>query len=800
MASSAATSPVAGGTLPNLSYSPDVVGSNILFEGDANPSSATSPEQVESIISERDQKAAEFDEEEVRKSIGSDGEGKNEERIIVTGEDVSNILISDRDDGDPCLTLRSITLGTVCCIFAGVMTQLYNFKPTQVSISGTFLTIIIWVLGSLWALVLPTRASLERRGYDPDSVLVRAAHILNPGPFGIKELATASIAASSSTSGGHAVVLFSVQKLFYPGIPVTATNAVLSILSISCFGFGLAGLLRPITVYPAQMVFWGTLPQVDLFQALNWSTHGKKTQGRRVRLFWISLTGMLMYQTIPAYIMPWLNSVSIPCLAAMHAPQRYRSVLNNVFGGSTSNQGLGLVSMSFDWQYISSSQLAYPLIQQANSWIGYSICAVAMLAIYYSDTWNAKSFPFMSSALFTPDGKPYPRSSVFVNGILDRQKLQEVGFPNVSGAFAWGMLATNLAVGGLIAHVVLFWGRDTVRSIKQSRTGTQPDRHFKAMQKYSEAPWWWYVFLMGISFILGLIVVIKENTTLPVWGYIMALMVGSVIAPFSTILYAMLGTGISTNQLTKMIAGVLHPGRPLANMYFYSWSHATIAQTVNLSNDLKIAQYVKIPPRIMFAVQIVSTILGAGFNYLIADTIIKSKFNFLIDGNGNNVWSGAYFQGLNSAAITWSMARFTYGPGTPYFIIPMSIFIGAAFVILHRIYAFLKPYSFGYPSSDLVLPTVFLYMGQLTQGQNCVVLSTVLVGFISQVIVRRRFPRVFKNYNYVLGAGLDGGSLFVIFILSFAVFGAAGTAKPFPTWFGNPTGYTDHCPQPAAAS
>ncbi len=35
-----------------------------------------------------------------------------------------------------------------------------------------------------------------------------------------------------------------------------------------------------------------------------------------------------------------------------------------------------------------------------------------------------------------------------------------------------------------------------------------------------------------ISFILGLIVVIKENLTLPVWGYVVSLLLGIFIAPF----------------------------------------------------------------------------------------------------------------------------------------------------------------------------------------------------------------------------------------------------------------------------
>lgn len=48
------------------------------------------------------------------------------------------------------------------------------------------------------------------------------------------------------------------------------------------------------------------------------------------------------------------------------------------------------------------------------------------------------------------------------------------------GSNAWFNLTQNLAIGGLIAHTVLFWGPYVVKSFKQARTGTQPDRHWKA--------------------------------------------------------------------------------------------------------------------------------------------------------------------------------------------------------------------------------------------------------------------------------------------------------------------------------
>lgn len=41
----------------------------------------------------------------------------------------------------------------------------------------------------------------------------------------------------------------------------------------------------------------------------------------------------------------------------MHATGSKAAVLTNLFGGATNNEGLGLFSLSFDWQYVSRSKL-----------------------------------------------------------------------------------------------------------------------------------------------------------------------------------------------------------------------------------------------------------------------------------------------------------------------------------------------------------------------------------------------------------------------------------------------------------
>jgi hypothetical protein len=60
-----------------------------------------------------------------------------------------------------------------------------------------------------------------------------------------------------------------------------------------------------------------------------------------------------------------------------------------------------------------------------------------------------------------------------------------------------------------------------------------------------------------------------------------------------------------------------------------------------------------------------------------------------------------------------------------------------------------------------------------------------IVAIISQFYWRKYKPAFFQKYNYIIAAGLTGGVQVAVFILSFAIFGAAGTTSSFPQWWGN---------------
>lgn len=56
--------------------------------------------------------------------------------------------------------------------------------------------------------------------------------------------------------------------------------------------------------------------------------------------------------------------------------------------------------------------------------------------------------------------------------------------------------------------------------------------HAYMAKKYKDSPWWWYICIAVLSFIIGIVVVVKEDITLPAWGYVVALLIGMVIAIF----------------------------------------------------------------------------------------------------------------------------------------------------------------------------------------------------------------------------------------------------------------------------
>lgn len=77
-------------------------------------------------------------------------------------------------------------------------------------------------------------------------------------------------------------------------------------------------------------------------------------------------------------------------------------------------------------------------------------------------------------------------------------------------------------------------------------------------------------------------------------------------------------------------------------------------------------------------------------------------------------------------------------------------------------------------------------LGYLSVGINSSVFTTMLIALFSQYYLRVKRPTWFRKYNYLLSAGLDGGTQFMVFVATFSILGGSGTAQVMPTWALNP--------------
>ena len=77
------------------------------------------------------------------------------------------------------------------------------------------------------------------------------------------------------------------------------------------------------------------------------------------------------------------------------------------------------------------------------------------------------------------------------------------------------------------------------------------------------------------------------------------------------IIMAIANQHFSLYLIAQLVCGYIFPGRPVANMVFTVYCYISSSQAVKFSSDLKLGQYMKIPPKIMFMVQMVATLVSS---------------------------------------------------------------------------------------------------------------------------------------------------------------------------------------------
>lgn len=111
------------------------------------------------------------------------------------------------------------------------------------------------------------------------------------------------------------------------------------------------------------------------------------------------------------------------------------------------------------------------------------------------------------------------------------------------------------------------------------------------MASYPEVPDWWYLSIFAVMFVAGALAIELWKSQLPIWAYVMALVlsfayvlpVGIILAVTNqqvcesglmrkmVLLIAYVQVGL--NVITELIIGYALPGRPIAMMMFKTWGY-----------------------------------------------------------------------------------------------------------------------------------------------------------------------------------------------------------------------------------
>ncbi|CAG8565496.1 11912_t:CDS:2 [Ambispora leptoticha] len=702
-----------------------------------------------------------------------------------------------------CLTFRFWVLSFLFTVFGAAFTQYYYFTDTPYQYSVFVVQLASYPLGKLMARFLSRRKIRLGSWFE---------FSMNPGPFNMKEHALIGVAAASATLPPYAISLLAVQRLYFAQ-QFSHIGSLLLLISSQCLGYGLAGIAYPILVEMPAMVWPPNLVTVAFYNSLHEHKHNFIRTLSRMQFFWIVFGAIFLWELVPQFFAPILVSFTVLCYFGHKNPDLVRL--------GSGEKGLGMLTLTFDWTEVTwTTPLSSPWWAQSNLYLGTAIFLwIIMPIVYYSNFWSAKAFSITSTKIQDNQGHPYNTSRIInING----STINNDGYDGYSPirlspylALAYG--CGFIAITSTITHVCLWHGKDILEKLKSTilEILTRDDRiafdpttlsdydsapfptfeqdprklerdaciHVNMMRAYPKVPIKWYTGLFFVSLIMACAFTVLEPVELPMWGVFASLGMAIIgIIPVGVI-QAMTNQQIGLNIISEVIAGYIFPGQQLANLTFKVYSYWGMAQCLTLLQQFKFGQYMKIPPRKMFIVQIYGTLLALTVNYLVMNWMMNSHLeDILQDKNG---FSSMIPKIVQTASIIWGAAgpQHIFSPDSLYFPLVWCWFIG-----------FLLPIPFWFiykrwPNSRF--PWRFVNIPLLSYGANITLqfrkdylLIAFVIGFCTQFVLYRYRHDWWRKYNYVGNAALESGAqicALVVFIFTNGFF----TNVQFPEWYGN---------------
>ncbi|KAK3687355.1 OPT oligopeptide transporter protein-domain-containing protein [Podospora appendiculata] len=594
-------------------------------------------------------------------------------------------------------------------------------------------------------------------------------------------------------------------------------------LSTQILGYTFAGLTRRFLVRPSGMIWPGTLMSAAMFTTLH-KEENKEANGWRISrwtFFYAVWLSAFLFYFLPGLLMPALSYFNV---ITWFAPNNV--VVANLFGVVS---GLGLFPVTFDWAQIAyiGSPLLTPFWAAMNVVGGLVVVMWIIAPIAYYSNWLYSSYmPILSAAVFDNTGNVYDVSKVLTKDfVFDREAYSNYSrvFLPITYVLSYGVQFAGLA--SLLTHTVCWHGSDIWTQWKKSleETKSEPkatyaplsasstangepgrrprrrgprvsltrsasstenlmnreDVHNRLMKRYKDAPMLWYLATFVSMTAIGIFVVEYYPIHLPWYGLLLALAICSVLFIPIGIIMAVTNQHSSIYLICQLVAGVVFPGRPVANMVFVTYGYISSAQGIKFAADLKLGHYMKIPPRILFSVQMVATVVSSVTQIAVLNWMFAHVPGICTPQAINGFTcpiARVHFNG----SILWGVVgpREFFGPGATYRALVWAFAVGAVLPVPLWLYARNRRHSI---VRKISLPVLFGSLGWIPPATGLNFSVWALVCYVFNYLVKNRAQAWWAKYTMTLSAALDSGLAFGIVVVFFG-FIYPGWMKGFSWW------------------
>ncbi|KAI5864126.1 OPT-domain-containing protein [Durotheca rogersii] len=693
-------------------------------------------------------------------------------------------VVDNHDDVTiPCGTLRAWIIGLGFSVLLAFINQLFSIRQPAISVQANVAQLLAFPVGKAFERLLP----------DAGFTLWGTRHSLNPGPFSRKEHMLITIMANVAWNYPYSNNIIWVQYLpayFNQRYAGQFSYQIIIGLATNYIGYGMAGIIRRFLVYPSHCVWPASLVTIALNAAFHNDKNtpvkgpfGKIFTISRIKFFGVTFAAMFVYFWFPNYIFTALSAFS---WLTWIAPDNLNLTAITGF-----NNGLGINPWpTWDWNTLlfdNTDPLMIPFFSTFNKFIGMLISGFVIAAFWYTNTYNTGYLPINSNRVFDNTGSLYNVS----NAVDDRSLFDPTKYEAYSAPFlSAGNLVVYLMFFGIYSavvsyaylyhrHEIAMGFKSLIRSFRRGSggggggggvdgSGEYQDVHNRLMAKYAEVPEWWYTIVLAIAIALGCVAIACWDTyTSPGVVFYGLALCALFVVPIGVV-KAITGVEVTLNVLAEFIGGSFVGGNALAMNFFKSFGYVTCSHALLFSNDLKLAHYVKIPPRQTFAAQMagtfVSTFVSVGvlnfqMNQIPGVCTINAPNRFTCPGI-NTFFTASVLWGTvgpvkvfgRGGMYTWLLAGFPIGFVTPFAVrwaarrFPRAGWLRQAHVVA-VFYGALSwaPYNLSY------------------------LWPAVPIAWLSWVRLRRSRLAFWSKYNFVLSASFSSAVAVAAIIIFFAL-------------------------------